>query len=252
MKKLLLVFVTVLVTVSGYAQKTADIGVWGGSLTTVHGDMDEDKPFQSFNLNFGAYFRYNFNARVGLRAMLLTGTFAGEGEVEGVPWNFDKSVQDLSLQAEINYLKYFLGAKKLRWTPYVTVGIGMAYFPYNFRPAEIAAFNPNYPDLYNGDGSLVDPGKESVIIPTVPFGMGVKYTIGERLGIGVEYQMRKYMSDKVDDLFDPLAHVSAETGELVTYSTENHNTDWAGYLGLHITYKIYLGKKICPAYESKE
>lgn len=247
MKKLLLVFVTVLITVSGYAQKTADIGVWGGSLTTVHGDMDEDKPFQSFNLNFGAYFRYNFNARVGLRAMLLTGKFAGEGEVEGVPWNFDKSVQDLSLQAEINFLKYVLGAKKMPWTPYVTAGIGLAYFPYNFRSAEMAAINPAYPEVVSGTGDY----KENKLVPTIPFGIGVKYTIGERLGIGVEYQMRKYLSDKVDDLFDPLAHVSSTTGEVITYSTENHNTDWAGYLGLHITYKIYLGKKICPAYESK-
>lgn len=254
MKKLALVFAIVLITISGHAQKTADIGIWGGS-STVWGDMDDNAAFQTFNLNFGAYFRYNFNARVALRAMFLTGKMAREGEVEEVPWNFDKSAQDLTLQIEINYLKYILGKKKLRFSPYVTAGVGVAYFPYTFRPEEIVVFNPDYPELeFNGNGNLIvqdPPQEESEIIPTIPFGFGFKYTIGERLGLGVEYQMRKYTSDRLDDLDDPLAHKNG-TGEVVSYNQGGHNNDWVGYLGVHLTYKIYIGKKACPAYESKQ
>jgi hypothetical protein len=252
MKRLLLVVAIVLVTLSGHAQKTADIGIWGGT-GTVWGDMDDNTPFQTFNLNFGAYFRYNFNARVGLRAMFLTGKVSNQGTVENVAWDFDKMVQDLTVQAEINYLKYVLGAKKMKFSPYVTVGLGVSYFTYNYRPEEIFAFNPAYPELiYDGGGTLlVNPHEESMVVPTIPFGIGVKYTIGQRFGIGVEYQMRKYMSDKLDDLDDPLAYVNG-TGETVTYTSQNHNNDWVGYLGLHLTYKIYIGKKACPAYDSKE
>ena len=253
MKKLLLVFVTVLLTVSVHAQKTADIGIWGGTLTSVHGDMDDDAPFQSFNLNFGAYFRYNFNARVGMRAMFLTGKFASEGTVESAPWEFDKSVQDLSLQAEVNYLRYILGKKKIRFSPYVTFGIGVAYFPYTFKAVEIATFNPDHPELeFNAaTGQLiVTDYEESVMTPTIPFGMGFKYTIGDRLGVGVEYQMRKYLSDKLDDLDDPLAHENG-FGETITYNDGSHNNDWAGYLGVHLTYMIFIGKKACPAYDAK-
>ena len=251
MKKLLLVFVTVLLTVSVHAQKTADIGIWGGTLTSVHGDMDKDAPFQSFNLNFGAYFRYNFNARVGMRVMFLTGKFASEGTVESAPWDFDKSVQDLSLQAEVNYLRYILGKKKIRFSPYVTFGIGVAYFPYTFRSLEIADFNPSHPELTYVAGVLqVSDYEESVMTPTIPFGMGFKYTIGDRLGVGVEYQMRKYLSDQLDDLDDPLAYVNG-LGETVTYNDGSHNNDWAGYLGVHLTYMIFIGKKACPAYDAK-
>ncbi len=251
MKKLVLVFVTVLLTVSGYAQKTADIGIWGGS-STLFGDMDDNTPFQSFNLNFGAYFRYNINARIGIRTMFLHGKFADEGLVEGSDWNYDKSVEDLSVQVEINYLRYILGSKKMRWSPYVTIGVGMAYFKYNFNPGEIEAFNPDYPELeYAVDGTLSSsPSQESVATPTIPFGFGVKYTIGERFGIGVEYQMRKYMSDKLDDLDDPLSF-ETDAGELISYNDGSHNNDWGGYLGIHVTYKIYIGKKACPAYDSK-
>jgi hypothetical protein len=38
MKKIVLVAVALYVTVSGFAQKTADIGIWGGTSTYI-GDM---------------------------------------------------------------------------------------------------------------------------------------------------------------------------------------------------------------------
>lgn len=242
MKKILLVFATVWITVSGFAQKTADIGIWGGSSSYL-GDMESD-PFESFNPNFGAYFRYNVNPRIGIRAMFLTGSFAENGVIEGVPWSFDKSVQDLSLQVEINYLKYMLGNKKTRFTSYVTAGIGVAYLPYNMDPATIATFNP----VHNKGNAVVE---ESEVATTIPFGIGFKYSLGRRLGVGVEYQMRKLLSDKLDDLDDPLAFID-DMGEEVLYTSEVHNMDWMLYLGVHLTYKMYLGKKACPVYESKK
>lgn len=243
MKKILLVFVTVWISVSGFAQKTADIGIWGGT-SAYFGDMNEVASFQAFNPNFGGYFRYNFNSRVGLRAMILTGAFAEDGMIEGVPWTFNKNVQDLSFQIEVNYLKYILGVKTTPFSSYVTLGVGVAYFPYTMDPELIAEFHP---DHIKGSAVI----EESEIAPTIPFGIGFKYTIGRRLGVGIEYQMRRLFSDKLDDLDDPLAYSNTDTGE-VFYTSGVHNMDWSGYLGVHLTYMIYLGKKACPAYESKE
>jgi hypothetical protein len=246
MKKILLVFAAVWITVSGHAQVTADIGIWGGS-SAYFGDLDDTNPMKPLNPNFGGYFRYNFNSRVGLRAMFLTGSFSDEGFIEGVPAIFEKNVQDFSLQIEINYLKYILGSEKTPFTSYVTAGIGVAYFPYEMDPAFIASFNPDH----NKGSTLV---KESVVTPTFPFGIGFKYTLGQRLGIGIEYQMRKLFSDKLDNLDDPLAYEitnSNGTIEEITYTDMIHNNDWTGYVGIHITYKIYIGKRACPAYESK-
>jgi len=245
MKKILLVFAAVWITVSGNAQVTADIGIWGGTSVYI-GDLDETNPLQPVNPNFGAYFRYNFNSRVGLRAMFLTGSFSDEGVIEGVETSFTKNLQDLSLQIEINYLKYILGAKKTPYTSYVTAGIGVAYFPYEMDPAFIAGFNP----AHNKGNAIID---ESEIATTIPFGIGFKYTLGQRLGIGIEYQMRKIFSDKLDNLDDPLAYITVTNGisEEITYTDMIHNNDWSGYLGIHLTYKIYIGKRACPAYESK-
>ena len=246
MKKILLVFATVWITVSGSAQITADIGIWGGSSVYL-GDIDEANALQPFNPNFGGYFRYNFNARVGLRAMFLTGTFADEGLIEGTVTSFSKSVHDFSMQVEINYLRYILGEQKTPFTSYVTGGIGVAYFPYDMDPAFIAGFNPQH----NKGSEIIS---ESVIATTIPFGIGFKYSIGQRLGIGIEYQMRKLFSDKLDNLDDPLAYENIKSDgskEEFTYTDMIHNNDWTGYLGIHLTYKVYIGKKACPAYGSK-
>ena len=248
MKKILLVFATVWITVSGNAQITADIGVWGGT-SVYFGDLDENNPLQPLNPNFGGYFRYNFNSRVGLRAMFLTGVFADEGKIEGEDWAFSKTVQDFSLQVEINFLKYIIGVDKTPFSTYVTAGIGVAFYPYDLDTlgiSTISRFNPNHIL-----GSY--PMQESVITATLPFGIGFKYSLGQRLGVGIEYQMRKMFSDRLDNLDDPLAYKTTVNGveEEITYSDIMHNNDWSGYLGVHLTYKIYMGKKACPAYERK-
>ena len=253
MKKIILVFAAVWITVSGNAQVTADIGIWGGS-SICFGDMDETNPAQPLSLNFGGYFRYNFNSRVGLRAMFLTGKFADEGKIEGEDWIFNKPVQDLSLQIEVNYLKYILGEKKTPYSAYVTAGIGVASFKYILIVpddfATLSKFNPQHNKGTGGTNGI----NERVVTPTFPFGIGFKYNIGQRLGVGIEYQMRKMFSDKLDNLDDPLAYESTKTDgtkEEITYTDMVHNNDWSGYLGIHLTYKIYIGKKACPAYESK-
>lgn len=251
MRKIILVLIAVGLTVSGFAQKSADIGIWGGS-STYFGDIKESPPLQSFNLNLGAFFRYNFNARVALRTMFLTGGFSANGLVEDIPFEFKKNAQDVSAMMEINFLKYVLGEKKTPFTPYILTGIGVMYYTYTLDSVGVTALisvNPLHPAL--------NVKKESVVALTVPFGFGVKFSIGPRLGIGAEYQMRKLFSDKFDNVDDPLSFTrEPENGgnggsEIIKYTTLLHNNDWPGYMGVHLSYKLYLNPKECPAYDRK-
>ncbi|MFW5773189.1 MAG: DUF6089 family protein [Tangfeifania sp.] len=249
MKKIVLVFIAVFLTVSGFAQKTADIGIWGGT-SSYWGDVKGTPPIQAFNPNFGAYFRYNFNKRVGLRFQFLTGKFAADGTVEGKEWAFEKNAQDVSLMAEINYLNFVLGNKKTPFTPYILAGVGVMYFPFELSIQDIgqlAVINDQHPLVVSGTDV-----NESSVTASVPLGFGIKFSIGERLGIGAEYMVRKIFNDKLDDLEDPLkfpANVNGE--ETINYTNFLHNNDWPGYMGVHITYKIYLSQKACPAYDRK-
>ena len=251
MRKILLVFITVLLTVSGFAQKTADIGIWGGT-STYWGDIEKAFPLQTFNFNFGAFFRYNFNARVALRTQFLTGSFAANGVVENGDWEFSKNAQDLSAMIEINYLKYILGEKKTPFTPYIMGGIGVMYFPYRFDTNDLTllgTINPYHPLLLAGAAV-----EESVIALAIPFGFGIKFSLGERLGIGAEYQIRKLFNDKLDNMDDPLSFSKANDEgviETIKYTDFWHKNDWPGYLGVFITYKIFMETKACPAYDRK-
>jgi hypothetical protein len=241
MKKIVLVAVALYVTVSGFAQNTADVGIWGGTSTYI-GDMQELTPFQSFRPNIGAIFRYNFNQRVGMRAQFITGNFSAEGLVEEEPWSYSKSVQELSLQVEINFLRYRLGDRKTPFSPYILGGVGVMYFPYELDPALLFPINP-------GHNKGTNVTNESVVALSMPFGFGLKTHIGDRFGIGIEYLMRKHFVDKLDNLDDPGAYIN-EQGIEYMYNDFWHNNDWSGYLGVYITYKINLGNAACPAYDS--
>ncbi len=256
MRKSLLVLTAIILTVSGFAQKSADIGIWGGS-STYMGDMKETPLMQTFNLNFGAFFRYNFNSRIALRTQFLTGKFSAEGMLEDQEWAFDKNAQDISVMAEINYLKYILGEKKTLFTPYIMGGVGVMYFPYIISYSLDDVNGDYYPILLNPKNNreyMSEKNRESIISSALLFGFGVKFAIGSRLGFGIEYQIRKLINDKFDDLDDPLSFETVDNNgnaETIKYTDFLHNNDWPGYLGVNVTYKIDLDRKACPAYDRK-
>jgi hypothetical protein len=227
MRKIVLFVAGLLLSVSGFSQFTADIGIWGG-WSGYMGDIEGNTMIQSSFPLLGAFYRINFNPRVSARAMFLTGPVAAEGTIQKIPWIFDKHVQDLSFQVEINYLRYTVGNKRYPFTSYITGGIGAMFFPYRLDPAMLSTFNPSHNKGQN-------PIHENILAPTLPFGFGFKLNLGKRLGTGIEYQMRKIFNDKLDDLDDPLAYFDS-SGKAVTYTSFFHNNDWTGFLGLHLTY----------------
>lgn len=252
MKRLLIV-VAVFLSVSGYAQKTADIGIWMGA-SSYWGDMTKVNYGESINQMYGAFFRYNFNARYSLRTSFLTGKIGAVGDMENTTWEFNKTAHDFTLMMEINYLKYILGAKNTPFTPYIMGGIGVMYYPYFVDPAALSRINPSH-----NKGNIVR--EESIVATSIPFGMGVKWTFGKRLGVGVEVQFRKLLDDKLDDLDDPLAHVGlvSPTGNTndavigdITYTDTWHNNDYVPFFGVNLTYSINLTNQVCPVYDSKK
>jgi hypothetical protein len=243
MRKIVLWLTGIFLSVSGFSQITADIGIWGGWSGYI-GDIEEMTLTQSSFPILGVFYRQNFNQRVSARAMFLTGPISAHGTIQNTDWSFDKPIQDLSLQVEINFLRYMLGNRKHAFTSYVTAGIGATFFKYQVDPASIGIFNPSH-------NKGTNPIDEGVFSPTLPFGLGFKFNMGKRLGIGVEYQMRKIFSDKLDNLDDPLAHFNNQ-GKEVTYTDFLHNNDWTGFLGLQLTYSVYFGDKSCPAYDKKK
>lgn len=157
--------------------------------------------------------RRNLNPYMGLRLAASFGKLKGdERDVKTVypstgvtPYSFSRTLTDVSLTYEYNFWPYgtghdYYGAKRL--TPFVFLGLGGTYA--------------------GGDGS-------SVFTANVPIGLGLKYKVGQRMNVGVEWAMHFSMSDKLDGRNDPYG---------ITSSGIFKNTDSYSVLQLTLSYSF--------------
>lgn len=157
--------------------------------------------------------RRNLNPYMGLRLAASFGKLKGdERDVKTVypstgvtPYSFSRTLTDVSLTYEYNFWPYgtghdYYGAKRL--TPFVFFGLGGTYA--------------------GGDGS-------SVFTANVPIGLGLKYKVGQRMNVGVEWAMHFSMSDKLDGRKDPYG---------ITSSGMFKNTDCYSVLQLTLSYSF--------------
>ena len=157
--------------------------------------------------------RHNLNPYMGLRLAASFGKLKGdERDVKTVypstgvtPYSFSRTLTDVSLTYEYNFWPYgtghdYYGAKRL--TPFVFLGLGGTYA--------------------GGDGS-------SVFTANVPIGLGLKYKVGQRMNVGVEWAIHFSMSDKLDGRNDPYG---------ITSSGMFKNTDCYSVLQLTLSYSF--------------
>ena len=164
----------------------------------------------------GGLFRYIINSRMALKANLLTAKISGNSAnlanayPDAQTYEFGSQLYDLGAQFEFNFLNYGIGSKYLklkRISPYLTLGLGAT--------------------LATGDGDA--------FTMNIPMGIGVKYKLGERLNIGLEFTMRKAFSDKLDGLKD-LNGVTSGFAK---------NTDWYSFTMISITYEFSKRCRTC-------
>lgn len=234
MKRLLVFFLFGFLTSTTFGQTSVDIGFFGGG-GTYFGDMTKIDFQKSVNPAIGAFLRYNFNPRYSLRFNMLNGTIGAKGLYDKSDWSFNKNVMDISLLFEFNFQKYIVGDKSTPWTTFIYGGLGVQYFKYEVDQNKLAPLvDPSYFSMMEGTGS--------VISPAIPFGLGIKYNLSRKWGIGLEGSLRKSLSDKLDNLDDPLRYIDAD-GNKVRYADQLHNNDWTAYLGIHLVYKIISGNQ---------
>ena len=157
--------------------------------------------------------RRNLNPYMGLRLAASFGKLKGdERDVKTIypstgvtPYSFSRTLTDVSLTYEYNFWPYgtghdYYGAKRL--TPFVFLGLGGTYA--------------------GGDGSRV-------FTANIPIGLGLKYKVGQRMNVGVEWAMHFSMSDKLDGRNDPYG---------ITSSGMFKNTDCYSVLQLTLSYSF--------------
>ena len=198
-----------------------DIGAELG-MSGYIGDANSSNIFRKPGFDGELSFRYIGDARWAVRGVLST--FSLNGDTSGMDdvlpqvqdpatgvmtpafYSFGSQVYELSVRGEFNFFAYGIGEtyKRLRrWSPYLTVGVGVA---------------------------LASTGGRTYAAPTIPMGLGVKYKIAERWNLGVEFTMTKAFNDHFD------SHELADLNQIKTAFYKS--TDWYSRLTVGVSYEF--------------
>lgn len=148
-------------------------------ISSYMGDANKHKLYSNLGGASGFLYRRNLSLHTALRfsptwAHVRGNTLTEPSAFPGLEQRaFSRHLIDASLQAELNLFPYsdayqYLSTKS--WTPYFAVGIGAA----------------------------VGLGKSFWLRPHIPFGLGIKYKIKNRVNVGAELAFRKMLADDLD------------------------------------------------------
>lgn len=184
-------------------------GELGLSLGAAHyfGDLNTSAKLNRPKLAFGAFFRKQFGNYVGLRVSAhyaqlgYSDIYSTDNEYQRRRnLSFNTNIFELALQGDFNFFKFIPGDPTHRFTPYVTLGAGVfSYDPYAYLEGQKVFLRPLGTE---GQGNAAYPDRKpySTMGICVPFGVGVKYAINDRMNIGAELTYRFTNTDYIDDV----------------------------------------------------
>jgi hypothetical protein len=215
----LCLFILLPFSVSAQDEPEYRLDIGGGvGVVSYLGDLNENllKDLQPMGALIG---RLKMNPRMALSLQIGYGKLKGDSkdvktwypEMQDVSLSFNNSLIDVSLKYEYNFWPYgtgreYRGAKPL--TPYIALGLG---------------------------GTFVS-GNKSTVTANLPLAVGVKYKVGQRLNLALEWAMHFTLSDQLDGVKDPYGIKSSGLFK---------NTDCYSSLQLSLTYDLWAKCKTC-------
>jgi opacity protein-like surface antigen len=184
-------------------------GEFGFGLGAGHyfGDLNTRARLNRPKLAGSIFFRKNFGNYIALR---IGASFAQLGYsdiynkqntyMQSRNLSFNSKVWELALQGDFNFFRFMPGEPEYRFTPYVTIGVGVfSYDPYAFLIGEKNFLRPLGTE---GQGSNLYPDRKqySSMAISIPIGAGIKYSLNENINIGFEILHRFTNTDYLDDV----------------------------------------------------
>lgn len=212
---ILLLIATVPLSAQDDPEYRAEIGGGIGVVSYV-GDFNGNL-FKNMQPMFTLLGRYKFNPRMALALNVSYGKIKGSSKNAETYYplsedvDFNHGLLDAGLRYEYNFWPFgtgreYRGAQKL--TPYIYIGLGATF---------------------------AKPEKTEVAL-NFPIGAGVKYKVGERWNLALEWTMHFTTSDLLDGVKDPYGIKSSGLFK---------NTDGYSHLRMSLTYDIWAKCKTC-------
>jgi hypothetical protein len=174
----------------------------------------------------GIFFRKNFGNYIAMR---IAGNFTqlGYSDVYNTHneymrrrnLSFNTNVWELGLQGDFNFYRFMPGDPEFRFTPYVTFGVSA----FNYDPYAFLNGDKYFLRQLGTEGQAIDSLHRkpySSMAIAFPFGVGIKYSINDRINIGFEVVYRFTNTDYLDDVsktyIDPALFPPNPDGSLST------------------------------------
>ena len=238
--KILIVFLLLVLSFvmpKNLRSQIVEVGATAG-VSYYIGDINPSKHFLQSEMAYGGAVRYYQNLRWAFRFQYSKLNLTSSDEVVAFrperDLGFKSDINDFAFLAEFNFFDYWTGSKNNFVTPYIFAGVSFFYFNSTDLKGNVLYLQLN-------EGVEYKPYSWSV-----PFGLGVKYSITKRIGATLEWRMHKTFTDYIDDI----EGYYLDNPEMQRGNGNSHvfgyNNDWYGILGLTISYKFNLPKnEIC-------
>ncbi|MBA9077718.1 MULTISPECIES: DUF6089 family protein [Rufibacter] len=215
-------------------RSTSELGLGIGGVV-YKGDVAPRYRFLSNRPALTVFYKKDMSRALALRGSLLLGRITAKDEqyAERHPLaDFRKatvttSMLELAAGIDYNFLDYYDFRRRVRWTPYFTLGV--AGLVYNNKTT---AVNPEI--IYPANNNSNDPYRTSFAL-AVPIGVGAKYALSHRWNLGLEFGARMLFTDDFDNL-------SLQNERVMN----QHDKDWYFYNGISISYTFY--RINCPTF----
>ncbi len=232
--KILIVFLLLVLSFvmpKNLRSQIVEVGATAG-VSYYIGDINPSKHFLQSEMAYGGAVRYYQNLRWAFRFQYSKLNLTSSDEVVAFrperDLGFKSDINDFAFLAEFNFFDYWTGSKNNFVTPYIFAGVSFFYFNSTDLKGNVLYLQLN-------EGVEYKPYSWSV-----PFGLGVKYSITKRIGATLEWRMHKTFTDYIDDI----EGYYLDNPEMQRGNGNSHmfgyNNDWYGVLGLTISYKFRL------------
>ena len=189
--------------IGDYVQK----GEFGFTVGAAHyfGDLNTRAGLNRPKPALGLFFRKQFGNYVGLRVSAhyaqlgYSDTYSKNEYQKTRNLSFNTNIWELALQGDFNFFKFIPADPDYKFTPYVTLGVGLfSYDPYAFIAGKKEFLRP----LGTEGQNVGYKGRKpySTMAVCIPFGVGIKYNISQKVNLSIEVCHRFTTTDYLDDV----------------------------------------------------
>jgi hypothetical protein len=222
MKRLIIFTLCLCFLTLTFAQKENELGFFAG-ISYYMGDLNPTKhlykPFPSIGLMHIHNLNKHYNLMYGLNYGRLQGSNKNNAFPQFEATSFKTDLIDATIRYGFNFQPFMPHKKKQKFTVFVSGGVGACY--------DITHNKPHF---------------------IMPFSVGSKYNLTDRIIFGTEWSFRKTFTDNLDEaVLRDLPHYTNAQNK--ANRPVFHDNDLYSFIGIFFTYRFYNTINTCPVYD---